>query len=132
MKNYAGVYDADDAIAAELEEAGIDVVRMPEIFRENHPEMRTVVIGSLGPWHFRRNWYYWIAEGPGLPVDITNALYATHRKVLRQQGDCTCRQWYPGFGCGLYHVDTQEGLNTLAARIRAIIDANGAEVCVET
>jgi hypothetical protein len=123
MKNYAGVETADDAIAAELQEAGIEVFRLPEFCRTNHPEMRTVVMGSLHGWEFKRAWRYWVASGPGIDVETAERLHATHGPVVRVDGHCGCpspREWFKGFACGHYHVDTQEGLNALADTLREV------------
>lgn len=125
MKNYAGVTTADDAIEAELKEAGIETFRMPEFTRAQHPEMRTVVVGSLHGWSFRRAWYYWIASGPGIEVETAERLHATHGKEVRVDGHCGCpspREWFKGLACGHYHVDTQEGLNALALTIRELVE----------
>lgn len=121
MQNYAGRADVDDEIAAELAGAGIKVERLPEIMRTRHPEMRTVVVGTLGPWSFQRAWYYWVAQGPGLPPEYADPLHETHGQEVRVDGHCGCpspREWYKGFGVPLYHVDSQSGLNALAAAIR--------------
>ena len=127
MINYAGRSDVDEQIADELRLAGIEVQRLPEVCRENHPEMRTIVLGALGPWHFERAWYYWVARGPGIPPAEAEALHAAHGKVVRVDGHCGApspREWFKGFAVGHYHVDTQEGLGALADTIRAILAAN--------
>jgi hypothetical protein len=124
MKNYAGVTDADDAIAAELIEAGIVVHRMPELFRTHHPEMRTIIMGELHGWTFKRQWYYWAAEGPGIEINAAERLHSTHGKVVRVDGHCGCpspREWFKGLACGSYHVDTQDGLNALAQTINSLV-----------
>lgn len=87
-------------------------------------EVPTSIIGSLGPWGFKRAWRYWVAEGPGIPVGEAERLHATHGQVVRVAGHCGCpspREWFKGFGVGCYHVDTQEGLNALADVIRGIV-----------
>jgi hypothetical protein len=131
MKNYAGNYDADGAIAKELEEAGIHVEKLPEFTREKHPEMRTVVMGSLHGWSFRRAWTYWIADGPGIPPSYANTLHDEHGKEVRVAGHCGCPSpldWYKGFAVPLYHVDSQAGLNALADTIKKVVaDAKESE-----
>jgi hypothetical protein len=126
MKNYAGCGDKDTEIAAELEAAGIEVQRLPESFRDNHPEMRTIVFGTIGPWSFKRAWYYWVAKGPGIPPVEADKLQESHGSEVRADGDCACRGprfWSQGFAAGVYHVDTEEGLKALADTIRSIFES---------
>lgn len=56
--NYAGVKDIDDALAAELEAAGITVHRFG-FLKDGRREVDTEVVGDLHGWGFRRAWYYW-------------------------------------------------------------------------
>jgi len=107
---------------AELEAAGIAVSEY-DIFAK-HGEVPSKAVGGLASWGFQRAWYYWIAEGPGIPPDIAEKLHATHGKDVRVDGHCGCPsplEWHKGFAVGRYHVDTQEGLNALAATIREVI-----------
>jgi hypothetical protein len=107
---------------AELETAGIKVTEM-DIFAQGR-EVPSRAIGSLSMWGFRRGWYYWVAEGPGIPVDVAERLHATHGQDVRVAGHCGCpspREWFNGFAVGSYHVDTQEGLNALAETIRSVV-----------
>ncbi len=127
MKNYAGISDKDDEITKELQIAGIEVKKLPEYFRDNHPEMRTIIIGQLGQWGFERAWYYWVAKGPGIPPEYANKLHEKHGKDVRVNGHCCCpspEEQFKGFAVGLYHVDSQEGLNALADTIRFIMKKN--------
>ena len=122
MNNYAGMADKDDEISAELEAAGIEVHKH-EIFRDRG-EVKTSVMGSLHGWGFRRAWYYWIAEGPGIPPVYANELHEKHGTDVRVDGHCGCpspQEWFNGFAVGLYHVDSQEGLNALADVIRRVV-----------
>jgi len=121
MKNYAGVSTADEAIAKELEEAGINIIELQERFRENHPEMRTIIMGEFFGWQFRRQWYYWACIGPGIEIAAAEKLHEEFGNEVRVAGHCGCpspREWFKGLACGNYHVDTQRGLNALAATIR--------------
>jgi hypothetical protein len=80
-------------------------------------------MGALSLWHFTRAWYYWSAEGPGIPCDIAEKLHATHGKQVRVAGHCGCpspSEWFKGFAVGSYHIDTPEGLKALADVIRSI------------
>lgn len=122
MQNYAGMSDKDNEIAAELEAAGIEVNKY-EIFRDRG-EVKTAVMGSLHGWGFTRAWYYWIADGPGIPPVYANELHEKHGNDVRVDGHCGCpspKEWFKGFAVGRYHVDTQEGLNALADTIRRVV-----------
>lgn len=122
MKNYAGCADKDAEIAAELETAGIPVHRMPEFMRMKR-EVQTIIMGDLHGWTFERAWYYWVAKGPGIDVETAERLHAAHGNAVRVDGHCGCpspREWFKGFACGHYHVDSQEGLNALANTLREV------------
>lgn len=126
MKNYAG-QNEDAAIAKELEEAGISVVKIPERLRGQNSEVKTVIQGELYLWGFERAWYYWIAEGPGIPPNYAEEIHKKFGKVVRVGGHVdgpSPKEWCGGFAVGLYHVDTQEGLNALADTIRQIVKDN--------
>lgn len=126
MKNLAGQdpKHADAVCSAELAAAGIDVHNMGEWWRTQNGEVKTSIFGALYKWSFKRAWYYWVAEGPGIPPVYANALHAAHGDSVRVDGHCASPSpydWFKGFAVGLYHVDTQEGLNALAATLRQII-----------
>ena len=109
---------------AELKAAGINVTIFPSPLRGEVP---SCAFGSLSMWKFERAWYYWMASGPGLPVEVAEKLHATHGTVCRVDGHCGCpapRDWFKGFGVGSYHVDSPEGLKALADAIRSVYDAN--------
>ena len=121
--NYAGRNDIVEELKQELVEAGIE----PHSLYLHGGEVQTKIFGFLGPWKFTRAWYYWIAEGDGIPPDIAEELYKTHGKVVRVGGHCGClspHEWFKGFAVGHYHVDTPEGLKALADTIQQIIDRN--------
>jgi hypothetical protein len=125
--NLAGNTEADAQCAGELALAKIEVYPLPESTRESHPEMRTIIMGSLGNWSFKRAWRYWIATGAGIPPDIATELHEAHGKEVRVEGHCGCPsplEWHKGFAVGMYHVDTQEGLNALSRVIRQIQESN--------
>jgi hypothetical protein len=141
--------EVDDQVVAELEEAGIkheglDFLRdIPAANDENHPEtppeemevrrsrgeVPTRWVGQLGPWKFRRAWYYWIASGPGIPPAQAVKLYEEQGHACRMDGGAPTdpREKNAGFAVNLYHVDTQNALNALAATIRGIMGEHGAE-----
>jgi hypothetical protein len=114
-------YRVDAILANELAQAGINVYRLDEIARAGNGKPQSVIVGALYRWHFQRAWYYWIAEGPGIPVDIAMKLHTAHGTSVRVDGHCGCPsplEWSKGKPCGHYHVDNQEGLNALAETIR--------------
>lgn len=111
--------DLDTDLAAELTAAGIRVETMPEILRTTG-EVKTVIVGTLHGWVFKRSWRYWVAEGPGLPPTYADPLHAKAGKDVRVAGHCGCPspfEWHKGFGVGLYHVDTSAGLAALASAL---------------
>lgn len=107
---------------AELEDAGIK----PHVFGGRiSGEVPTMAMGEFGLWGFRRAWYYWIAEGPGLPAIVADRLHETHGRAVRVDGHCGCPspgEWFKGFGVGLYHVDTPDGLKALVDALRTVYD----------
>lgn len=123
MRNYAtsvaGRYDSE--IAAELIDAGIKAIELPNAFR--YGECQTKIYGELLGWKFRRAWYYWVATGPGIPVEDAEQLHAAHGQEVRVDGHCGApspRETYGGLGCGLYHVDSAAGLRALANTLREV------------
>jgi hypothetical protein len=122
FRNCAGREGVDDLLLQELAAAGIPSTRLPECLR-NTGEVKTVITGILHRWSFRRAWVYWVAEGPGLPIEEAEKLHESHGREVRVDGDCTCpapRERYKGFGVGLYHVDTAEGLKALADALKRV------------
>lgn len=112
----------DAILADELSAAGIEA-KTWEMLRERSGEPHTAVIGSLHRWGFRRAWYYWVAEGPGIPPEDAMALHAEHGISVRVEGHCCCPsplEYLHGFGVGTYHVDNVEGLAALAETIRSV------------
>lgn len=125
MKNYAGKEgpELDAALTAELEAAGITVRKLP--FTDERREVKTPIIGTLHGWVFRRAWYYWVAEGPGIPHKEATELHELCGHVVRVAGDCSCptpAYVYKGLGVGLYHVDSEAGLKALADTIRKVVE----------
>lgn len=114
----------DAVLTGELVEAGIPVFHLREVQRQTDGgEPRSIVIGDLHCWLFRRAWYYWEAKGPGIPPDDAMRLHAEHGTSVRVAGHCGCPspvEWYHGFAVPDYHIDNQEGLNALAELIRQI------------
>lgn len=127
--NRAGDHPDNDAILrSELKAAGIKTFQedagVPEDqfqwIRETSGEVKTSVMGTIHGWTFKRAWYYWVAEGPGLDFKRAMNLWEYHGKEARVSGDCGCRSpllWYKGLAAGHYHVDTPDGLIALARAI---------------
>lgn len=125
-KNYAGVEGCDDALIEELELAGIDFFRLPV---KMSTEVPTCIMGEIEGtgWCFERAWTYWMAKGPGIPLEDAMILHKNYGDVVRVAGHCGCPsplEWYKGFGCGSYHIDTIRGLKALADTIKKIMKEN--------
>lgn len=134
--NKAGDHaDTNDILRAELKAAGIQTMQehdghppefMAAILRESSGEVKTSIIGCLHGWTFKRAWYYWMCDGPGIELQAAEKLHATHGTVVRVDGHCGCpspRDAYKGLAVGHYHVDTPEGLKALAETIKGIVSA---------
>lgn len=109
---------------AELLAAGINPYII-SMFPGGRGEVPTNAIGTLTMWGFQRRWYYWSASGPGLPIEVSERLHASHGTVVRVDGHCGCpspREWFKGFGVGSYHIDSPEGLKALADAILSVYD----------
>lgn len=131
--------DNDSLLRAELRAAGIPTIQdvlgkgddyLLEMFREQSGEVVTGVFGELHGWSFKRAWYYWVAQGPGIDVETAEKLHAEFGKVVRVDGDCSSpspRERFKGFGCGSYHVDTPEGLKALADVIKSVVERSQAK-----
>ncbi len=122
--NMAGKPDIDDALAAELEAAGIHAGRYP-FLKDGKREVDTSVRGDLHGWQFERAWYYWRCSGPGIEVAAAERLHARHGKDVRVAGHCGCpspTEWYNGLAVGDYHVDTPAGLKALADTIKSLVE----------
>lgn len=133
--NKAGDHaDTDEILRAELAAAGIPTLQeaegkppefLADMLRRGSGEVKTSVIGVLHGWEFKRAWYYWTANGPGIEVAAAEALQATHGKVCRVAGHAGCpspTEWYKGLAVGDYHVDTPEGLKALADTIKSLVE----------
>lgn len=86
-------------------------------------EVPTSVIGFAHRWKFERRWYYYSAEGPGIPPEFAVPFDKEWGKQVRAEGDGACRgavHHGQGFGIGMYHIDTQAGLNAFIALLKKI------------
>ena len=126
-ENKAAVFlEVDAACKTELEEAGITVAGLEPFRRgtgDNFREVPTKYIGELCQWGFHRSWYYWVADGPGIPPIAAEEFHNIWGKACRVEGHCGCpspAEYRKGFAIGLYHIDTQEGLNAFAKLLKSI------------
>lgn len=110
------------AIEAELKEAGIRIIENP--WRTEQSEVNCGFEGVIefdgGYWEFKRAWYYWVAKGPGIAPEDAMELHEKFGQVIRVDGHCGCPPPSKSFATDSYHVDTQEGLNALAALIKKL------------
>ena len=119
----------DSVVKSELEAAGIKVAGPHEFLRRH--EIYTAYIGDMCGWGFHRAWYYWVAEGPGIPPDLAQKFHKTWGKEVRVDGHCGCpspREWFKGFAVGHYHIDTAEGLKAFADLLKEIYVETEEEV----
>jgi len=112
----------DEQTRKELAAAGIKAEGPHDFLRRNR-EVPSGYLGTLCLWSFRRAWYYWVAEGPGVPADKAEEFHKTWGRQVRVAGHCGCPsplEWHKGFAVGVYHIDTQDGLNAFAGLLRSI------------
>lgn len=133
--NKAGDHeDTDGILTEELHAAGIQTCEeaeghfsdsMKAFFRKSSGEVKTSVFGILHGWQFKRNWYYWVCTGPGIPVEEAEELNNRLGEVVRVDGfagGLDPREHFKGLACGAYHVDTPEGLKALADVIKGLVE----------
>lgn len=114
--------EVQETVRAELTEAGINICDM-DFFLDSCGEVPTSIIGIQCRWQFQRAWYYWVAKGPGIPVEKAEEFDKQWGKVVRADGDCGCRGplfWNEGFGTDSYHIHSQEGLNAFVKLLKEI------------
>ncbi len=86
----ASIYsEVDNQVLQELRLAGIQPVGPIEPFRERG-EVPTAYAGSLCMWGFKRAWYYWVANGPGVPADRAEEFHKEWGTQVRVDGHCGC------------------------------------------
>ena len=129
--NKAGDHaDTDEILASELAAAGIRAHNLGAL-RSNSGEVKTSVLGDLHGWTFKRAWYYWRCDGPGIEVAAAEKLHEKHGNTVRVAGHCGCpspKEWFKGLACGSYHVDDAEGLKALADTIRSLVSQEPEEL----
>ncbi len=120
MKNYAGDKSCTPHLIKELKDAGITTHSMPF---DLGMEVPTKIMGVCESWRFRRAWYYWVADGPGIPPQRAEEFHKKWGQEVRVSGHCGCPsplEYYKGFAVGSYHIDTQEGLKAFANLLKSI------------
>jgi hypothetical protein len=118
-------------VTAELTSAGIKPFdlsfgKLENVRREGgrFPEVPTGIMGFLNYWKFKRAWYYYVAEGAGIPPEFAVPFDKQWGKEVRADGDCGCRGvefWGEGFAISLYHINTLEGLQAFADMLKTIL-----------
>ena len=131
--------EVDAQVLKELAEAGMpkfdgtgnigayDMAGHHDTFRKAsngcYKEVPTGIVGFYLKWKFERAWYYYVASGAGIPPEFAAPFDKEWGKEVRANGDCACRGaefWGEGFGIGMYHIDTQRGLNAFVGMLRKI------------
>jgi len=131
LPNYAGRRDVDDALIRELDLAGIEHQKFPESYRDYYGEVKTIILGTMLGWSFKRAWRYWIAEGPGVPLKHAMSLHLKFGQEARVAGHCGAPsplEYFHGLAVGSYHVDTLTGLKALADTIKAVVQEANVKV----
>jgi hypothetical protein len=137
--DYSAIFkEVDDAVTAELTAAGLPlsnmargegIVAMPDCFRFRecgngyYKEVPTVIYGFWHHWKFERAWYYYRAEGAGIPPDIAEEFHKTWGRQVRVNGHCGCPsplEQNEGFAIGSYHIDTPEGMAAFVRLLNSI------------
>lgn len=114
--------EVDETIERELTEAGIKFQKFPSI-KPRGEVPTTILCGEAHRWGFTRAWYYYVAKGDGIPPDIAEEFHKEWGTQVRVEGDCTCPsplEYNRGFAVGMYHIDTQEGLNAFVRLLASI------------
>lgn len=118
----------DSVLMEELRAAGIPCKQYLSVI---NGEVPTRVIAGLCCWSFTRAWRYWVAKGPGLPLEFADQLYRRVGPTCRVDGHgCgpNPREYLHGFACGLYHIDTPEALLEFAETLKDVVLQAGLPV----
>lgn len=116
--------ELDTFLKSQLAQAGIKV---HDSIVNLCSEVGTSITGTLGPWMFRRGDCHWIAEGPGMPMEIADVIFQDKPEEICAGGlhpSTNPRHAFMGFCCPVYHVHTQEALTYFANKIRGIIESS--------
>jgi hypothetical protein len=86
-------------------------------------EVPTGIVGFAYRWKFERAWYYYRAEGEGIPPEFAIPFDKQWGRECRVHGDCACRgaeYWGEGFAIGSYHIDTPRALKAFVEMLKGI------------
>ncbi len=116
MINLAGNENANQFVKLELEEADVPII-ITKFKKRFTPEVPSTMIGVLQFGDvvitFTRAWYYWVVHLTSpLPYDTANPLNDIAGAEIRAEGFAGGTS-IDKDGCDSYHVDSQNGLNTL-------------------
>ena len=113
--------EVNKQVFKELTEAGIEIYQN-KLFINTSGEVPTDIIGTFDKWGFRRSWYYWVATGPGIPMEIAREFNRKWRQEVRIEGSAGGQSstYNNGFAIGYYHIDSQEGLNAFVELLKSI------------
>jgi hypothetical protein len=87
------------------------------------PEVPSKLVGFIHRWKFERSWYYYRAEGSGIPPEFAIEFDKKWGREVRVNGDCACRGaafWGDGFAIDSYHIDTPGGLKAFIELLATI------------
>lgn len=118
----------DLRILDELEEAAIPL--QEKDLTKN--EVPASYIGVFHGWEFTRQWVYWSADninGEPIPVERAKTLNSLLGRSVRVDGYAGGKKNHEiTKGVESYHIDTQDGLNILAAVIRSEAESGGEPI----
>lgn len=86
-------------------------------------EVPTGLVGFFNHWKFERRWYYYAAEGAGIPPEFAVPFDKEWGKEARVDGDCACRGaefWGEGFAISSYHIDTPRALKAFIGMLAQV------------
>lgn len=126
FQNLTGTLEENNAaLKAELQAAQIQSIDSIVSLTSIQSGLQASVTGLLGPWAFRREGTHWIAEGPGMPMDVANILHTTMGHEIRvggATGGADPETHFLGFAVSVYHIDTQDALDIFADALRGVIE----------
>lgn len=88
-----------------------------------YKEVPSCIFAAKYGWKFERRWYYYAADGPGIPPERAEEFHKDWGTQVRVEGHCGCPsplEYGHGFAVGSYHIDTQEGLNAFVKLLASI------------
>lgn len=129
---YKDFISVDGKVEAELNSAGIQMLKLPEFMRERSTnDLPCIIGGTYFMWSFERFPTYWAAEGPGIPFQYANELFKNHGASVRVDGNkkmISPSDKYKGLSIGYYHIDSLDGLKALMATLNKIKGDHALEI----